>query len=852
MNLCMRSMRRSPFLFLIIVLLISVYPANAARVAAYISGKVTDSRQAPLEGVNVSIVGSRLGASTDARGEYRIFAVPPGKLTLRFDAIGYRSHTIEGIVVELGCSEEYNVELRATTLSMEPVTVRFEPPAVHHEMPYQRTPVDGGDVRGVAVNRADEMLQFQAGVTLDDGGDVHVRGGRKDEVVYYVDGMRVEDPLAGKRAANIGREALNAMELITGTFGAEYGDAMSGVINIRTREGGEEFHGSAEYESSMLNDSPYREKDWAGAGIDSRRSGGESAYASTDVFDAQSPWIPTQGRYSATLSGPVKVLPNTYFFVHGLHTVRNGELPFNDKWVRRVTGKVNTSTERSSWVLSFGFRGRDGQSYSHSWKYVPEHYYRKFERNNRVSLGTTWNLGQNVVYEGLVGVYNRSSDKKLFETWSEYLDAGYARRTTDRETWFKDGEDWSDKWTESDATTVYTTHKLSWYPSRQHHVLGGIEWRENDLSMLEIDDLDVGAGGEQLGICRNFSQKPREIATFIQDQMRFGDVNVQAGLRMDVIDPNMTGWKSPVDQNMVDVKKAFNISPRLGAAWKATDELSLYAGYGQYFQYPNYVDLYLNTDEVLRDEFTSGNITEVGNPELEPETTNAFEAGMKWEVTRQTGVVFTVFHKDVDNLVAAKTFEPEDAPAYEMMDNLDEARISGVEVQLLKRFSGRWNFQGNYTYTISEQKEGDWVPLTWSRPHVVNMIATWRDGALNHSNAILRGVGAGIILNLASGLPYTPLDVEGKSGEKNSERMAVMARLDLRLSKSFAVGNTRLTLFTNIDNVLDRENPLVIDRTTGEPWETTRDVAGEDIDRLYDPSRVDIPRMVRAGVTVEF
>ena len=73
-----------------------------------------------------------------------------------------------------------------------------------------------------------------------------------------VDGVKMEDPLYRDYNSNFNKDAINEMVVISGTFNAEYGDAMSGIVNITTRDGGTNFSGRIEYTSPTLNESKYR------------------------------------------------------------------------------------------------------------------------------------------------------------------------------------------------------------------------------------------------------------------------------------------------------------------------------------------------------------------------------------------------------------------------------------------------------------------------------------------------------------------------------------------------------------------------------------------------------------------
>jgi outer membrane receptor protein involved in Fe transport len=85
-----------------------------------------------------------------------------------------------------------------------------------------------------AVNDVAGIVSLQAGVT-NIGGELHIRGGRANEVNYTVDGMSVSDPVDGGATLQVDTDAISDMKVMTGGFPAEYGNAQSGVINIVTQ-----------------------------------------------------------------------------------------------------------------------------------------------------------------------------------------------------------------------------------------------------------------------------------------------------------------------------------------------------------------------------------------------------------------------------------------------------------------------------------------------------------------------------------------------------------------------------------------------------------------------------------------
>ncbi|MDZ7796349.1 MAG: TonB-dependent receptor plug domain-containing protein [Candidatus Marinimicrobia bacterium] len=85
---------------------------------------------------------------------------------------------------------------------------------------------------------------------------IHVRGGRANETGFMVDGMYIENPLYGGKGkgTRLNQFAVAQVDFQTGFFNAEYGDAMSGMINTVTRTGPDKFTGMLRLERSKLSD----------------------------------------------------------------------------------------------------------------------------------------------------------------------------------------------------------------------------------------------------------------------------------------------------------------------------------------------------------------------------------------------------------------------------------------------------------------------------------------------------------------------------------------------------------------------------------------------------------------------
>ncbi len=204
-----------------------------------ISGIVKDAQSGePLIGCNIIVEGSDyLGAATGVDGSYTIIGVPPGKYNVVASMIGYQRTQVTNILVSVDLTTEINVELSSQVLeSNEVVTVTAERPLVIKDLTASASHVTSEQIDAMPVETFSEVLELQAGVV-----NGHVRGGRSGETLYMVDGIPVTDPYNGSLAVDIENTSIQELQFITGAFNAEYGQAMSGVVNIVTKDGSDHF-----------------------------------------------------------------------------------------------------------------------------------------------------------------------------------------------------------------------------------------------------------------------------------------------------------------------------------------------------------------------------------------------------------------------------------------------------------------------------------------------------------------------------------------------------------------------------------------------------------------------------------
>ena len=262
------SCLHAAFLSMMLAALLSV-PGFGQLNTGKIEGTVRDKDTGrPLAGVQVQVGGTQLGNVTNADGYYFILNVAPGQKSVTFSFTGYQKTTISNQLILAGQTQTLNMELSSTVVELEGITVQGEAeilmPRDNTVSKQRLTPETMSETPN---SNLDELLTLQAGVQVGGEGGlgrgVRIRGGRLGEEAMVVDGVTVRNYTANPFRSGLGwvweqelgsrgedttplefsTTSVEQVDIITGGFQAEYGNAQSGIINIVTKEGGPQFKG---------------------------------------------------------------------------------------------------------------------------------------------------------------------------------------------------------------------------------------------------------------------------------------------------------------------------------------------------------------------------------------------------------------------------------------------------------------------------------------------------------------------------------------------------------------------------------------------------------------------------------
>ncbi len=195
----------------------------------------------PLAGVNVIIEGQNLGAATDEDGSYYILNIPPGVYTLKAIYIGYNTQVVEEVRVQVDLTTRLDFELSTSILESTEEVVVVAERFIQKDLTSSEISIQADQIKALPVRDVPSLLSMQAGITRDASGDLHIRGGRTTEISYMVDGVQVMNAVNRSAGISIDDQSIEELKAITGTFNAEYGQALSGVVNIVTKKGTDKF-----------------------------------------------------------------------------------------------------------------------------------------------------------------------------------------------------------------------------------------------------------------------------------------------------------------------------------------------------------------------------------------------------------------------------------------------------------------------------------------------------------------------------------------------------------------------------------------------------------------------------------
>ncbi len=888
-----------PFLISCIISL-EIFAGTTGKIVGVVKDKNNGEN---LIGVNVLIEGTYLGATTDLEGAYLILNVPPGKYTLSYQYIGYREVQMSGINVSVDFTTRVNIELEEALIELEEtIIVVADREIIRKDLTSSQSEVTSEDIATLPAEQFEDVLQLQSGVSRDQDGGFHIRGGRSSEVAYWVDGVSVTDVFDGSNGVEIENDAVQSLQVISGTFNAEYGQAMSGIINIVTKDGGNTYKGNVTaYAGDYISND-----DEIFQNIDD--------ISITDIYD-----------YKFSLSGPVPFTDKkANFFINFRNNYNDGYLygkrdvntvgttgdgefvPLNlNKWLSTQTKITFHLTELMKLRLGFNYESREFREYDQFYKFNPDGEFDKFQFGYNGSVTLDHTLSNTTFYTLKVARFEKEFEQYVYKNPEDlrYVNSDDEQFVT-QDFQFSIGGQKNQHFKRNTQTNILK-FDLTSQISDQNLIKAGIEARLYKLDLLDFNILDgskftsdtaffpIRAPKDNINY-DEYSFKPLDFSFYIQDKMEYEDFIFNIGIRFDYFNSKGNVLVDPKDPNIysplleandsllfTELEKKWykdplgkiQISPRLGMAFPISATGVIHASYGHFAQIPEFRLLYDNPGFKIE----RGQDNLVGNADLKPQKTIMYEIGLQQELSPTIGVDLTGFYRDIRDWVGTSILKDtyRDDHQYSQYENRDYANVRGVTISINKHYSN--NFSGNLSYTMqvaegsatnpddafndikdNKEPQRSIIPLEYDRTHILNGNVYFTLGTF----------GISLLGRYESGLPYTPeygtgttrganLQAGFSSLQENSERRPTLLTFDLQLYKEFefdiAGRVTKINIFAKLFNIFDSRNEQRVWNDTGRATYTLESSgANADPGYIIRPDYYTEPRRLQAGISFNF
>src|SRR6202158_3940255 len=238
---------------LAVALVIGAVPA-AAQTTGGIVGRVTDEQGGALPGVTIearspALQGTRT-ATSDGAGRYRLTLLPPGTYSVAITLEGFAPENRTTVSADLDKETTINAALHPAV--SESITVTSEVPVIDVTSPAIGTNLDSRAVETLPTGRNyASVVQITPGVSSDanpentDQSTITAYGSSGNENVFFIDGVNTTGTEYGFPGKELNFEFIQAVDVKTGGYQAEFGRATGAIINVITKSGGNSFHGDA-------------------------------------------------------------------------------------------------------------------------------------------------------------------------------------------------------------------------------------------------------------------------------------------------------------------------------------------------------------------------------------------------------------------------------------------------------------------------------------------------------------------------------------------------------------------------------------------------------------------------------
>tara|TARA_B100000902_G_scaffold78968_1_gene83687 strand:- start:2498 stop:5290 length:2793 start_codon:yes stop_codon:yes gene_type:complete len=563
----------------------------SAGITGKVYGTVTDATTGePLIGCNVIIQGTQFGAATNLDGSYIINNIPPEKYIITATMIGYAKYNVADVIVRSDLTTTINISMTQEAISGDEITVLAERPLITKDLTASTAIIDGGMIEKLPVTEVSEVLELQAGFVQG-----HLRGGRSGEVAYWVDGVPMTDVFDGGTIVDVNTSSISEMQVISGAFNAEYGQAMSGIVNIVTKDGSDTFKGNATI------------------------YGGDFISPRSNIFTNINSFNPLSTRnLELNIEGPIIAKKLFYNFtarnIHyqgayeGIRRFKPENISYFDQSdnfnLHRLEiengdtlspGKGDSAYVPMDWNEKIYLQGKliynhspftkikytlinddvQYQDYDRMFRYNPDGSLRRFRTGLTQLLQLNHTFSTKTFIAAGITHFNKSYRHRTFEK-NESDQYVHPKLLNTQPYSFLTGGTNLSVFSRKTGTSTFKIDLTSQW-NQQNKLKAGLEIRQHRLAYDDyslrppdekasfnelIDDPFLGAPQrfpDSTIYSSSYEFKPFEISAYFQDKLEFNELIINIGFRVDYFDPNGKILSDPSDPSIYNPIKPANI-----------------------------------------------------------------------------------------------------------------------------------------------------------------------------------------------------------------------------------------------------------------------------------------------------
>ena len=829
----------------------------AAQSTGAISGVVRDAQSGEtLENVTVTVEDGRRGAVTDSAGRYRIREVRSGYYTLRAVRIGYHPQSRDSLLVRGGGTTVLDLILQPDAVPVDSISIKAAPdPALDPLATATEQKITGEEIRRMPISTLDEAISLSAGAV----GQSY-RGGRLGQQSFVLDGMGVKNQLdasTNSLGIRIPTSMVTEASLTTNAFSARYGQALSGVVNVVTRDGGTKWSGQATYESDRLFTGN------ADFGLDRILLQADGPLFAGITFVGV---VDATGKLDANpVSAPAPTDPLDP------RTTAVQMLPHNGGEQYDFAGKLAIPLGRQQTLRLFGLYGiQQGLLYDQLFKY--DLGFAPAQRITGTLLTADFQHASSpgartpLIVDLRAGWYAKDFNRGQLTEQPDYKFGAF----TGKPFHFV-GEDIAeslDTAAAQGAVAGFTQPVLSasapWgVPA--FFLTGGsrgeIAFNHFEELRTQLDATiglgqtsDLYVGGEYLAqqvqtFQRTQAYLPvgfgdsvpppsasdfslRAGSLYAETQARITDLAFTAGLRYDFFNPGS-------DLNDYNLGQQSSLNPRFAVS-TVLSGATLVASYGRFSMPP---DLQFLVDATFDDSTRTGRYRR-GNPNLGFEHSNQYEFSLRLRPHPGTTLRLGAYFKRLDGLVSTVVLGVN--PDTSVFANSDYGSVKGFEILATKEMIHGWGLQLSYVLQNATATStnaflryqlpsidpitGDTTyparveyPLDYDQRHTLNLVfqsmVNPSGGPVVLGGHPLGALETAAIFRYTSGLPFTTYNEAGDSltSDPNGLRLPSYSTIDFLIRKPIPFGGAVASVYLDVRNVFNIQRVESVRRDTGTP-----------------------------------